>query len=285
MRSRVVDIFAVVVVAVLAGGCSRGTQHAMEVIAAPVAEVPLDGAAPAWKDAPEYTAKLLPQDLVEPRLMKASTAEVLVRSLATSSEIAFRLQWPDATVDDTPGPGLALDGCAVQIPKVIDPNLPDPQMGQAAKQVQIAFWRADWQASVNGRADDIHSIYPNASVDHYPFQAKPLEGAAEQKEMAKRYSPAEAVGNRRVGPREVPVEDLIAEGPGTLSPAPSRMSRGKGTRSAQGWSVVIVRPLPAGLSATTRTQVAFAVWEGSHDETGARKMRSGWIPLSVKGAR
>ena len=285
MRSRYRVLAISGLILLLAGGCSRGPQHALEVVAVPVAQLPLDAAAPEWQTAPVYTTKLLPQDLVEPRLMKPSTAEVQVRALASSSEIALRLQWTDATVDDVPGPGRFLDACAVQLPKTIDPNLPDPQMGQSTKPVQITFWRADWQASVNGRADNINAIYPNATVDHYPFQAKPLEGTPEQKEMAKRYAPAEAVDNRRAGPRETPVEDLVAEGPGTLSPAPAKMSRGQGAHGLQGWSVVIVRPLPTGLGPATRTQVAFAVWEGSHDEAGARKMRSGWAPLSIRGPR
>jgi hypothetical protein len=46
--------------------------------------------------------------------------------------------------------------------------------------------------------------------------------------------------------------------------------------------VTIVRRLPAGLAPQVRSQIAFAVWEGSHNETGARKMRTGWIPLVMK---
>ncbi len=284
MRS--LKLLLVIAFVILLGACSRSVQRTTEVVSIPSATLPLSPGDNAWSTAPEYAAKLLMQDLVEPRLMKASMSEVLVRSLTNGSEIAFRLQWADPTVDDLPGPGRFIDSCAVQIPSVTDPNLPDPQMGQPGKPVQITFWRADWQASVDGRPDDIHSIYPNASIDHYPFQAKPLEpGSAAQKEMAKRYAPAEAVGNRRAGPREMPVEDLAAEGPGTLAPAEQRKSRGKGMHDAQGWTVVIVRPMPAGFGPKTRTQVAFAVWEGSHDEAGARKMRTGWAPLAAREAK
>jgi hypothetical protein len=159
-------------------------------------------------------------------------------------------------------------------------------MGQSGKPVEIAYWRADWQATVNGRPDNINAIYPNATVDHYPFEAKSLEpGSAAQQAMAKRYAPSAAVGNRRVGPRDSPVEDLIAEGPGTLAPAPRSVSRAKGVYGKPGWSVVIVRPLPAGLAPRVRTNVAFAVWEGSHEEAGARKMRTGWIPLALREAK
>jgi hypothetical protein len=46
--------------------------------------------------------------------------------------------------------------------------------------------------------------------------------------------------------------------------------------------VVLIRQLPAGLSAANGSQVAFAVWEGSREEIGSRKMRTGWIPLVMK---
>lgn len=266
--------------------CGHSVKHVNEVVAARVDKLPAGPADAAWEAAPEYTAPLLLQDLVEPRTLKASTAEVRVRALTNRAEIAFRLTWTDPVVNDLPGPGRFLDGCAIQVPRTREPNPPDPQMGQAAKPVEITFWRADWQASVNGRKDVIQSLYPNATVDHYPFDAKSLEpGSAEQKAMATRYAPAQAMGNRRVGPRDVPVEDLVAEGPGTLSPHPDAGSRGRGERTKDGWSVVIVRKAPQGLAPKERTQIAFAVWEGSQQETGARKMRTGWAPLSVLEAR
>ena len=266
--------------------CGHGVRHVNEVVAARVDQMPAGPADAAWETAPEYTAPLLLQDLVEPRTLKPSTAEVRVRALANRSEIAFRLMWTDPVVNDLPGPGRFLDGCAIQVPRTREANPPDPQMGQASKPVEITFWRADWQASVNGRKDVIQSLYPNATVDHYPFDAKSLEpGSAEQKAMATRYAPAQAMGNRRVGPRDVPVEDLVAEGPGTLSPHPNAGSRGRGERTKDGWSVVIVRKAPQGLAPKERTQIAFAVWEGSKQETGARKMRTGWVPLSVLEAK
>ena len=276
----------VVCCALLLGGCGRAIHRANEVVAVPVAAITIDPADPAWQAAPEYAAKLMPQDLVEPRLMKVSTPEVLVRALAHGNELAFRLEWADPQQNDLPGAGRFLDACAIQIPKKIEPDVPDPQMGTEGKPVEISYWRADWQASVNGRADDIHSLFPNASVDHYPFEAHSLEpGSSAQKEFTQRYAPAAAVGNRRAGPRETPVEDLIAEGPGTLAPAGKAVSRGKGVYGKQGWSVVIVRPLPEGWAPKTRTQAAFAVWEGSQQESGARKMRSGWIPLALREAK
>lgn len=278
--------YVLIPILVLFIGCKRAPVRTNEVVIVPVLTVPTNPNEPAWDSAPEYLAKLLMQDLVEPRQLKVTTEEVLVRAVTNGSDVAFRLEWKDASQNDTPGPSRFLDACGVQIPKTIEPDPPDPQMGQPGRPVEISFWRADWQASINGRPDNIRAIYPNAAIDHYPYQAKSLEpGSPAQKEMAQRYAPSQAVGNRRAGPRSSPVEEMIAEGPGTLSPAPGGNGRGTGLRTKDGWSVVIARKLPAGLSPTVRTRIALAVWEGGSNEVGARKMRTGWIPLALRAAK
>ena len=76
--------------------------------------------------------------------------------------------------------------------------------------------------------------------------------------MAKRYAPARALGNAMAGPRDSPCR-TSSRGPGTLGA--DRAGPGRGKATATGWSVVIVRPLPAGV-ARARSAVAFAVWEG-----------------------
>ncbi len=264
-------------------GCRSAVATTTEVVAIESSTIPDTPTDAAWDVAPEHQAKLLLQDLVEPRLMQASTAEVRVRAITNGSEIAFRLEWNDPTKTDLPGPARFMDACAVQVPAKLEANVPDPQMGGQGKVVEITYWRADWQAAVDGRPDSLKEIYPNASINGYPFEANSLEkGSAAQQEMATRYAPARALGNRRVGYRTVSVEDLLADGPGTLSPAPPAGSKGKGVKSEKGWSVVITRKLPNGLAPGGRTQVAFAVWEGAHQETGARKMRTGWVPLLMK---
>jgi hypothetical protein len=283
MRGRPGPLAPLAIVLAVLAACQRAPGVVSEVVAVRVATLSDDPRDAVWRTAPEHVATLLLQDLVEPRLMKPSTPQVRVRAVTDGSRVAFRLEWADAEANDLPGPGRFVDGCAVQVPQKADVTPPDPQMGQAGRGVEIAFWRADWQAWVDGRGDSIRDIYPNASIDHYPFEAPLLEpGSDAQAQMARRYAPAEVLGNRRGGTRTSPVEDLVAEGPGTLAPAPATKSRGRGVRTATGWAVVITRPLPDGLSPASRTQIAFAVWEGSAQETGARKMRSGWIGLSMR---
>ena len=274
---------AIILGLLLTAACRRAQTATVEVNVQQVKEITLEPNAAVWNDVPLHMSKMIPQDLVDPRLMEPSTAEVQVKAISDGTQIAFRMEWLDPTQNDVPGPKHFIDGCAVQLPAKADPNVPAPQMGEAGKSVEISFWRADWQAIVEGRADAITSIYPNASVDHYPSEARSLQGNPPAlAEAASRYAPAQALNNRRTGPRDQPVEDLIAEGPSTLAPAPTAVSKGKGVKTKDGWAVVISRPMPAGFTTATPSQVAFAVWEAAHGEVGARKMRTGWVPLIMK---
>jgi DMSO reductase family type II enzyme heme b subunit len=239
----------------------------------------------AWAALPVHVAPLVPQDMVEPRLLKASTPEVRVRAMHDGTSMAFLLEWTDATRNDLPGPARFTDACAVQLPAAPPArDLPAPQMGEKGRGVEITYWRAAWQAVVDGRGDTLRDLYPNATVDHYPFEAASLvPGSPEQREAALRYAPARALGNPMAGPRQKPVEDLVAEGPGTLAPGAETGSNGKGVRRAAGWSVVLSRRLPNGAAVPGRSQVAFAIWDGADEESGARKMRTVWIPLNLEG--
>lgn len=282
MRSR--DVTLLFTLAVLAAACGGPADPSTVEVAAVVRDVlPDDPDDPAWRDAPYHDAELLLQDMVEPRLLERSTARVRVRAITDGASIALLLRWDDRTRDDLPGAGRFTDACAVQFPRAAGPDVPAPQMGEEGRVVEIAYWRASWQASVDGRTDTIQELYPGATVDHYPFEAASLEpGSPQQRELASQYAPADALNHRMEGPRAKPVEDLLAEGPGTLSPAPEQRSAGRGARHESGWGVVIVRPLPADLGPGRRTQVAFAVWDGALQEVGARKMRSAWVPIHIE---
>jgi DMSO reductase family type II enzyme heme b subunit len=273
-----------IVAALCCAGCRQTTpMPPSNVVAKAVAALPTDPADDAWKDAPQYTAKLILQDLVEPRLLKPSTSEVRVRAMSDGRFLACRLEWDDASTNDLPGPAKFLDACAIQLPATTEPTVPAPQMGEQGRPVEICYWNAAFQAMVDGRADSLAALYPNAAVDHHPFEAKSLEkDPTAQREMAARYAPARALGNMQAGPRESPVEDLVAHGPSTLSRAPSNRSKGRGVRTASGWDVVIVRPLPSGFSTEAPTQIAFAVWQGGAQEVGARKMRTAWVPITLE---
>ena len=264
--------------------CSKAGPpvSATEVTALFASSLPAAPGDAAWNNAPIHQAALVPQDMVEPRKMTATLGQVEVRALTDGTRVAFRLTWPDTTQDDTPGPARFGDACAVQVPAAAGADAPAPQMGDAARDVEISFWSAVAQASADGRPDTLQALYPNATVDHYPFEAAPLAaGSAEQKEAATRYAPARAVGNPVAAAKASPVQDLRGSGPGTLAPNTAGNSQGQGKRTKDGWSVVISRALPNGVAPGGRSQVAFAVWNGADQDAGARKMRSVWIPLAL----
>jgi len=274
----------VLLLAGLAGCAKPAATPLVEVEAARVSTLPADPADAAWNVAPAYTAALLAQDMVEPRLLVASTPSVNVQALTDGTSVAFRLVWADDTKDDLPGTGRFVDACAVQLPAAASANVPAPQMGEAGGAVEISYWSAAWQAIVDGRPDTLAAIEPRAAVDHYPFEAASLvEGSQAQKDMALRYAPARALAGASRPAAGKSVQDLRAEGPGTITPAAETTSAGKGVRDASGWQVVIVKPVPQGLRGQARSQVAFAIWDGSHTEVGPRKMRSVWIPLALGG--
>ena len=285
MRATTIGTFALAALAIACGG-PPARDAATEVVAVKRTALATDPAAGEWASVPEFQATLLLQDMVEPRLLTPSTPEVRVRAMTDGTRLAFRLEWPDATTNDLPGTGRFSDACAVQLPATTQPDVPAPQMGEPGRPVEITYWRAFWQATVDGRPDAINAIHPGAAIDHYPFDAASLpKGSPEQQAMAQRYAPARALGNDMAGPRQTPVQDLVADGPGTLRPADATQSTGRGVRGGSGWTVVLVRRMPDGLAPGARTQVAFAVWDGEHQEGGARKMRTGWIPLLAEGSR
>ena len=278
---------AVLFFAALFAGCGKKEPSVSEAEVKAIMEKTLPATAEdkVWLGVPLHPAKLLPQDVVEPRLMQPSTSMVRVQAVTDGKRIAFRLSWNDPTLNDLPGPARFSDAVAVQLPAATTPDVPNPQMGEDGKPVEITYWSANFQAVVDGRKDDIHAIYPRAKVDHYPFEAASLKpGSPEQRKMERRYTPARSLGNPMSGPRTVPVQDLLAEGPGTIHPANKTVSSGTGKHSKDGWTVVLIRPLPKDIQPGGRTQVAFAVWDGSHQEVGPKKMRTPWIPLAVGSA-
>ena len=286
-RSRISILLSLILIMIFAACGQKGPPLSESEVKVVVEKtLPSTAEDKIWERVPLHSAKLLLQDMVEPRQLKASTPFVQVQAMTDGQKLVFRLSWKDTTVDDLPGPGRFGDAVAVQLPAATTSDVPAPQMGEEGKSVEITYWSAVLQAVVNGRKDDIQAIYPRAKVDHYPFEAASLKpGSPAQQEMEKRYAPARSLGNPMAGPRTVPVQDLVAEGPGTLRPADKAVSSGTGKYDKDGWTVLLFRPLPNGAQLGGRTQVAFAVWEGSHEEVGARKMRTAWIPLALGSAQ
>ena len=223
---------------------------------------PTDG---AWEGATPFTVKLLPQDVTEPRLREVTVPEAEARVVSDGKTLAVRLTWADATRDDDLALQKFPDACAVQLPGIVGPDVPDAQMGQPGRPVLITLWKAHWQAIAEGRPATIARMFPNALIDYYPHGD---------------HVSANVVGNPMASPPDKRTsQDLEAEGFGSLRRAATQASVAKGVYADGKWTVVLTRPLPGPI---TKTYLAFAVWDGGKGNVGARKMRSEWVGAAVK---
>ncbi|HSA91759.1 MAG TPA: ethylbenzene dehydrogenase-related protein [Terriglobales bacterium] len=288
MRRRILVLFLIAGIAL--AGCKRGPQVDTQQVAAKYVSAPLpfeDPTSSLWQQATEHPAKLMVQDIAEPKLLEPGVTLVNVRALHNGDWVVFRLEWEDATQDLIPRPGKGSDAAAIQFPLAQAADVPSPAMGERGKGVRIWYWKSLWQDDderrAAGKGDRIATLYPNAAPDHYPFQANP----SAREEMEKRYAPARAAGNPILARSNAgPVQVLMAEGFGNTTPTPAQTARGHGVWKDGKWMTTIARPLRPGaelgdLEVGKRGYVAFAIWDGDKQHTGSRKMRSGWIPFKL----
>lgn len=234
-----------------------------------------------FEKAPALTVALLPQVAATPRNPAPATASLDVRAVRNDDHAAFLLEWRDETADVRATIDDFGDMAALQLPVAAGPP-PAPFMGNAGGRVQILQWRADWQTDVERGATTMRELYPNAyDADfHHEDHLQGTEAAA--------YRGAVSLGNpMSASQRSSSVQDLMAEGFGSLTPRATQAASGKGTHAEGRWHVVISRPLAAtgessaNLVPGTATHVSFAVWNGSYAEVGARKAWAAWVPLEV----
>jgi Ethylbenzene dehydrogenase len=246
----------------------------------------LDPQSTLWERAPEHPARLMVQDVTEPRLTRPGVDLVKVRAMHDGTTIVFRLEWADATQDLIADVGRGSDAAAIQFPLQPGADVPDAAMGQQGKGVQICYWKAMWQDDADrapSGKDRVAGLHPNAAPDHYPPEA----GGAAREEMERRYAPARAAGNPILTARNGAVQEIRAEGFGSSTATTAQKATGRGAWSAGRWLTTFARPLEEGDGAANfqpgqRTYAAFAVWDGAERHAGARKMRSGWIPLVLE---
>jgi hypothetical protein len=236
----------------------------------------------AFAQAPLSKVAMLPQVVTTPRQLAPATASLDVRAVRNDDHAGFLLEWDDDSADVR----VTIDGfgdmVAVEIPVTAGPLPPAPFMGNKDGRVNILQWRADWQTDVDKGAVTMRELYPNFyAADFYHVDHLPAAAAAP-------YQGAVSLGNPMSDQhRTSSVQDLMAEGFGSLTPRTTQAAAGRGTHDGKRWHVVITRPLAAtgdsaaSLAPGTATQVAFAVWNGSHSEVGSRKAWAAWMPLAV----
>lgn len=252
---------------------------------------------PVWEKAEPIEINLSPQNIIAPMLKEASVNKINVRAIHNSVYIAFLLEWEDKTKDTIVDVDRFSDQCAIQFPT--DPKIPGSfMMGQKGNRVHIVHWKAIWQEDIEKGYKDVKEIYPNYWVDLYWKDQPHIFGEGEvpsspphimgfSSPEIEKFIPGFGAKNPvSVLDRKEPVEELMAEGFGTLTTQPNQNARGWGQWEDGKWRVIIARPKisddPLDAQIPEETFVGFAVWDGSNKNVGARKHFSTWIKMIVK---
>ncbi len=163
----------------------------------------------------------------------------------------------------------------MQFPSNTAGSVPPFTMGGASSPVNIWQWKAAWQADIANGFSTMQTRYPNTATDFY------LEGTL--------YQPALHVGNPLSSRTHVsPVENLVAEGFGTLTTAGIQDVAGSGAWRDGAWRALFARDLQPGddglaeFSPGQPSSIAFAVWDGGDGDRNGQKSIAPWIDLELE---
>src|SRR3989338_7683578 len=93
---------------------------------------------------------------------------------------------------------------------------------------------------------------------------------------------------RAANPRKSAVEDIVSEGPGSITAKEKQVVTGRGRWQDGRWAVVVARPLTTPetidfqFASGQRNRMALAVWDGARGEKGSRKSISEWVWLELE---
>jgi len=236
--------------------------------------VPIDDPwASSWDLAPTLRVPLSAQNIAPP-FGGGSIRGVTAWAQHDSERVYFLLEWSD----DLPNSSVAgnldfTDAAALQFP--LSENVTPFTMGGPDLPVNIWQWKAVWQADIESGFETASDRWPDTLVDDYQHPDDPL------------YRPAEGLGNLNAQrDRTTPIEDLIAQGFGTLTTAELQQVEGAGEWRDGLWRVIFARPLSsadpqlAGFGAGTSTPVAFAVWDGGAGDRNGQKSIAQFIDVA-----
>ncbi len=219
--------------------------------------------------------------------------EITVRALHDGTHLALLLVWADATHDHTAmRPQDFRDAVAAQFS--LSPEPPFFAMGNRGDVVNIWMWKSERQADLEPAFQDLEKVYPNLGIDSYPnFRVSPVEQPTRHAltlSSDPTFATAWGVGNIVSDPwRLNPVEDLTAQGFGTLRARPrhAQTVEGRGVYATGGYRVVLRRTL-AGRGADSVVlapgvivPVGFAVWNGSAGDRDGKKSVTIWQDLAL----
>jgi hypothetical protein len=271
-------------------------------------DIPIDPTDSMWQNVQGVEISVMGQNITIPILFNPTVSSINVQSINNGTWIGWRLEWKDPSKSDS---ALATDNfrdaVAISLPTTTGRTF--VAMGGPGTPVNILHWKADWQADVDlGRYLDRQDAYPNMAYDLYVGAKNGTEGynafqgvvggyhdsnevRVPVEQVNKMYLPGYAAGNsfsQRDAPRQTPIEELVAEGFGTLTSQKTQGSYGKGVWNNGVWQVTIVRPMLTGdmsdaqLQPGEKTNIAFAVWDGGNREVDGRKSVALWHTLMIE---
>ncbi|MFQ5970563.1 MAG: ethylbenzene dehydrogenase-related protein, partial [Nitrososphaerales archaeon] len=272
--------------------------------------VSIDPNSSLWDDAPSATVSLNGQNITIPILFNPTVTSINVRSMNNGTWIGFWLEWADPTESSA---ALAThqfrDSIGVVFPTTDAKTF--IAMGGPNTPVNIMHWKADWQKDIDlNRYQDREDAYPNMALDLYL-------GADEEKGEVLNYDPKTqdpsemGTGDPRIPVTELnidyqpgmaagafggdywldkisPIEELVAEGFGTLTTQEQQNTLGKGVYENGIWKVVMLRPMLTGdmtdkqFEPGEKTNIAFAIWDGGNEEVNGRKSVALWHNFEVE---
>ncbi len=269
--------------------------------------IPLDPNSPLWQDLPPATVMVNGQNITIPILFNPTVTSINVKSMHNGTWIGFWLEWADPTESSQAlSTNQFRDSIGVVMPASDARTF--IAMGGPNTPVHIMHWKADWQKDLDlGYYQDRQDAYPNMAYDLYlgineekaevlnydPATQDPSEmGAGDPRvhisQVNPAYEPGLAAGNSLSKlVKYSPIEELVAEGFGTLTTQERQNALGNGVYENGMWKVVMMRPMLTGdptdkqLEPGQTVNVAFAVWDGGNREVNGRKSVALWHDFTI----
>ena len=260
----------------------------------PYLDINLDKLRNALRETEPLTLELHRQDRIFPG-GGGSIHQVEARGFHNRRWMYISLTWYDITKDTRRvAPQQFADTAALMFPVTrpaeISPKSPfSPRMGDKGKMVNILQWKADWEEDLGSYEGlvDVEDEYPHYTTKYYDpvvDRVKELDNTPE------RQGGGLAAGNPLSQPGRVgSVEELNAEGFGTLTSQDHQDAFGSASWQDGKWTVVIAKPLSTVDPNDTQfepgsaTFVNFAVWNGhEQDMNGQKSVSLRWHPIIIE---
>jgi hypothetical protein len=241
-----------------------------------------------WRLAPPVNLHLMPLWWRSDR-----PEEVTVRAVHDGKEIAVLMVWQDETDDSTVfRPQDFRDAAAVQFSLTANP--PFFAMGAKGAPVNIWMWKSERQADLEAAYQEMETVYPNLGIDSYPNLTRSAVEQPHRHALTLESDPTFVTGwgagNIVSDPRrKSPVEDLSAQGFGTLRARPLTDQRvnARGVYGMNSYRVMFRRSLKAkgqnavSLQPGSTIPVGFAIWNGSAGDRDGQKSVTIWQELKI----